>query len=210
MKDVEEGGRKRQVEEPATAADLGKFGSREWLTNVLTKYTETFAPLKNAGPKGEKFLEGEMAAWVKENVATLTKPENAESLKGLVEFLVSQGGRKEFEPFDPALADLGKAIFTGGKLASGSLTSNCSDCHALQPRDGSDSLGDGAGAGYPSMTGYAGKKWLKDFVTNPAHESFYGPDKNMMPLFEAKLSEKEMNLLIDWMVGDYFQSSKHH
>ena len=210
MKDVEEGGRKRQVEEPATAADLGTFGSREWLTNVLTKYTETFAPLKNAGPKGEKILEGEMAAWVKENVATLTKPENAESLKGLVEFLVSQGGRKEFEPFDPALADLGKAIFTGGKLASGSLTSNCSDCHALQPRDGSDSLGDGAGAGYPSMTGYAGKKWLKDFVTNPAHESFYGPDKNMMPLFEAKLSEKEMNLLIDWMVGDYFQSSKHH
>jgi hypothetical protein len=75
--------------------------------------------------------------------------------------------------------------------------------------DGSDSLGDGAGVGYPSLTGYASKKWLSDFIKNPAHESFYGPDRNLMPVFEAKLSEKELTLLIDWMVGDYFRSKGH-
>ena len=209
MKEVEENGHKVQKEEPATAADLGKFGSREWITAVLTKYPETFAPLKNAGEKGEKFLEGEMASWVKDNAPTLTKAENAESLKALVEFLVSQSDRAQFQPFDPKLVAAGKAIFTGGQLASGSLSSNCSDCHALKPADGSDSLGDGAGAGYPSLTGYASKKWLSDFIKNPAHDSFYGADRNLMPVFESKLSSKDLTMLIDWMVGDYFQSKGH-
>ena len=150
-----------------------------------------------------------MASWVKDNAPTLTKAENAESLKALVEFLVSQSDRAQFQPFDPKLVAAGKAIFTGGQLASGSLSSNCSDCHALKPADGSDSMGDGAGAGYTSLTGYDSKKWLSDFIKNPAHDSFYGADRNLMPVFESKLSSKDLTMLIDWMVGDYFQSKGH-
>jgi ubiquinol-cytochrome c reductase cytochrome b subunit len=206
MKEVEEDGHKRKVEEPATAADIGQFGSREWITNVLTNYPSTFESLKHAGEKGEKFLDGEMAGWVKENAETLKKPENADSLKSLVEFLVAQGGRKEMQPFDPALVETGKEIFKSGKLASGSFTVNCTDCHALKPADGSESLGDGAGPGYPTLTGYASRQWLTDFVKNPAHDSFYGAERNLMPAFEAKLGDKELKQLIDWMVGDYFQS----
>jgi ubiquinol-cytochrome c reductase cytochrome b subunit len=206
MKEVEESGHKTKVEEPATAADLGQFGSREWIKSVLTNYSTTFEPLKQAGEKGEKFLDGEMAGWVKENAEILQKPENADSLKSLVEFLVAQGGRKETQPFDPALVAIGKEIFKSGKLSSGSFTTNCSDCHALKPVDGSDTLGDGAGPGYPMLTGYASHQWLTDFVKNPAHDSFYGSERNLMPAFEAKLSDKELKQLIDWMVGDYFQS----
>ncbi len=206
MKEVEESGHKVKVEEPATAADLGQFGSREWITNVLTNYHSTFEPLKNAGEKGEKFLDGEMAGWVKENAETLKKSENVVSLQSLVEFLVSQGGRKEMQPFDPVLVTAGKEIFKTGKLASGFFTANCSDCHALRLADGSESLGDGAGPGYPTLTGYASRQWLTDFVKNPAHESFYGPERNLMPTFESKLSDKELKHLIDWMVGEYFQS----
>ena len=203
MREVEEGGHKVKVEEPATAADIGRFGSREWIKEVLTNYPATFEPLKHAGEKGEKFLDGEMAGWVKENAETLKKSENVSSLQSLVEFLVSQGGRKEMQPL---LVAAGKEIFTKGKLASGSFTTNCSDCHALKPADGSESLGDGAGPGYPTLTGYASQQWLTDFVKNPAHDSFYGPERNLMPAFELKLSDKELKHLIDWMVGEYFQS----
>ena len=206
MKEVEENGHKRKVEEPATAADLGQFGSREWIRNVLTNYSSTFESLKHAGEKGEKFLEGEMAGWVKDNAETLKKSENADSLTSLVEFLVAQGGRKEMQPFDPVLVEGGKEIFKTGKLPSGSFTTNCSDCHALKPADGSESLGDGAGPGYPTLTGYASHQWLTDFVKNPAHDSFYGAERNLMPSFESKLSDKELKQLIDWMVGEYFQS----
>ena len=205
MREVEENGQTIQIEESATAADLGEFGSRNWITSVLIHYHATFAPLKNAGERGEKILNGEMADWVLSNGETLKKPENADSLKGLVEFLVSEGGREQQQPFDPALVAVGKEVFQTGKLASGSFTANCSDCHALKPRDGSASLGDGAGPGYPTLTGYAGKVWLTEFIKNPAHDGFYGAERNAMPAFEGKISDKELKLLVDWMVGDYFR-----
>ena len=206
MSEVERDGHKIEVEVAPTAADLGHFGSRQWITKVLADYHSTFAPLENEGEKGKRFLTGEMASWATDNAEVLKKTENAEALKGLVEFVVAQSGRKDFEPFDPALVAAGKEIFTGGKLAIGSLSANCSDCHALKPADGSESLGDGAGPGYPTLTGYAGKAWLKAFVKNPAADSFYGADHNAMPAFEGKLSDKELEHLVDWLMSDYFRS----
>ena len=38
----------KEVPAPPTAADLGNFGSREWMTAILVDYKKTFAPLKNA------------------------------------------------------------------------------------------------------------------------------------------------------------------
>lgn len=210
MKEIEENGQKKSVEEAPTAADIGQFGSREWVTSVITDYHATFQPLTNAGEKGERLLGGEMAEWSKANSETLKKSENAEALKGLVEFLVSQSERQDLGTFDPKLVEAGKEIFKGGKLPNGSLTANCSDCHALKPVDSSESLGDGAGAGYPTLTGYAGKAWLKEFVKDPSADSFYGPDHNMMPAFAAKLSDKELDQLVDWLVGEYFRPKSEH
>ena len=203
FKEIEENGKKILVDELATAADLGKFGSRQWIESVLTDYSVTFAPLKNAGDKGIKLQSGEMSGWVKDNAETLKN--NTEGLKGLVEFLVAQSGRKDLEPFDRTLVAAGKEIFKGGKLANGSLTASCSDCHALKPNDGTASLSDGSGPGYPTLTGYAGKLWLTSFIRNPADESFYGADHNAMPGFEGKIGEKELELLVDWLVGNYFR-----
>jgi mono/diheme cytochrome c family protein len=149
-----------------------------------------------------------MAEWSKDNAETLKKTENADSLKALVEFVVAQSGRDDFGPFDQNLVVTGKEIFKGGKLFVGSLTANCSDCHALKAADGTESLGDGAGAGYPTLTGYAGKAWLKSFVTNPAQDSFYGNANNLMPAFESKLSDKDLSHIINWLVGEYFQEKK--
>ena len=37
-----------EVEAEPSAADLGNFGTREWITAVLVDYKNHFAPLKNA------------------------------------------------------------------------------------------------------------------------------------------------------------------
>lgn len=205
MKEVEENGSKKMVEELATAADLGKFGSREWIGNLLTDYHTVFAPVANAGEKGNRFLSGEMAAWSKENADTLKKPENANAMKALTEFLVAQSERAEFGPYDAALVATGKELFKGGPLSAGSFTASCADCHALKISGEAGLFAEGAGAGYPTLTGYAGKSWLKDFIKNPAHDTFYGAEHNLMPSFDSKVSEKELNLLVDWLVDEYYR-----
>jgi ubiquinol-cytochrome c reductase cytochrome b subunit len=210
LKEIEENGVKKKVPEPATAPDLKGFGKREWLTRVLTDYDNTFQPLENAGDKGKAILSGEMAGWCKENQKALTDPANADSLKALVEFVASQSGRSDGKAFDEALVAEGKAIYKGGALKSGSLSTACADCHSMKVTGETESLSDGAGSGYPKLTGYGGREWLKSFLRNPAHEDFYG-DKNAMMVFgEQRLSEKELDLLVNWMIGDYFRSPDSH
>lgn len=203
-------GRPITEDEVATAADLKDFGSRAWMTRVLTDYETTFAPLKNAGEKGQRFLDGEMAGWCKDNKAVLSDAANAESVKALVEFLTAQGGRTDLGPFDEKLVAAGKDIFKGGALKAGMLTSNCTDCHAMKPVGETDSLGDGAGSGYPTLTGYAGSNWLKLFLRAPGHADFYG-DNNIMLAFDTlRLSDVELDLLVNWMTGDYYRTEKEH
>ena len=204
MKTIEEDGHKKQIEELATASDLGGFGTREWMTKVLKNYHETFEPLKNAGEKGVRFLNGEMANWSKDSAEALAKPENDQSVKALVEFIVAQSERTDLGTFDQELVAAGKEVFTSGKLANGTVAA-CTDCHAMKMVNG-DSLSDGAGAGYPKLTGYGGKLWLKAFINDPASETFYGTDHNLMPGFDGKLNGHDLGLLVDWMVGEYFRS----
>ena len=71
-----------------------------------------------------------------------------------------------------------------------------------------ESLGDGAGSGYPTLTGYAGSDWLKRFLRTPGHADFYG-DNNVMLAFDTlRLSDDELDLLVKWMTGDYYHTQK--
>jgi ubiquinol-cytochrome c reductase cytochrome b subunit len=210
LKTVEKDGVKTTEEEPATAADLKDFGSREWMKRVLTDYDKTFAPLANAGEKGQRFLDGEMAGWCKENKTVLSDAGNTESVNALVEFLTAQGGRTDLGTFDEKLVSAGKDIFKGGALKSGTLSSSCTDCHAMKPVGETESLGDGAGAGYPTLTGYAGRDWLKSFLRAPGHADFYG-DNNIMLAFDSqRLSDEDLDLLVNWMTGNYYRAEQEH
>ncbi len=192
---------------PGQAPDLGGFGSREWTRRVLVDYHELFAPLKNLTMEekniGERFLAGDMANWVTENKAVLSDPANADSLKGLVEFLVSQGERPADGPIDATLVAAGRAIFEKGTLAQGALSSACVDCHGMHTRGEGEALSENSGTA-PTLTGYAGKAWLKRMILTPEHADLYG-DNNAMAPFAGKLSDRELDLLVDWMVGDFFQ-----
>lgn len=185
---------------PATAPDLGTFGTRAWTKEVLTNYHELFAPLKNLTLNdkniGERFLTGDMANWVTENKAVLTDLANANDLKALVEYLAEEYGPKDEQPLDAALVAKGKEIYTSGKLTNGALSSNCADCHD-------------PGNGAPSLVGYGGKDWLKRFILNPGHAEFYGEENNAMIAFEGKLSDRELDLLVHWMTGDYYRDPNH-
>ena len=189
----------------ATAADLGKFGSREWMRDVLVNYHEVFAPLKNA-PNGERFLAGDMASWSTDNKAELSKPENKEALDSLVEFLYQQTGRAGTGEVETPQVVTGKSIFTTGMLpGGGALSSACTDCHTMKVRWEETPLSENPGAGVPSLTGYGGYDWLKAFIRNPGHADYYG-DNNLMPEFESKLTEEQLELLVRWMVGDYTET----
>lgn len=210
VKTIKEGDKETQVPEPATAADLKDFGTREWITRVLTDYDETFKPLENAGEKGKAIQTGEMAGWCKENQKVLTDPANADSLKALVEFLAAQSGRTDQKAYDTTLVAAGREIFKGGALKSGSLSSSCTDCHSMKAIGETESLSDGAGSGYPKLTGYGGRDWLKAFLRDSGHADFYG-DKNAMMVFpENKLSDKDLDLLVNWMTGDFYMPAKSH
>lgn len=200
-------GTKERVKENATATDLGKFGSPEWLKAVITDFKGTFAALENVKDKDGKlaesskhFLEGDMSSWSTSHAQHWRVKENEQALSDLVAFLHSQGQR----PGAPGILDeaskRGRQIFETGKIPAGAFESNCIDCHSLQPI-GEDALLGEVGAG-PTLTNYAGKNWLREFLQNPGHEKFYGSN-NAMPAFGERLTEKELDLLVRWMVGDY-------
>ncbi len=199
-------------ETPATAADLGKFGSRDWLRDVLVSYGKVFEPINNATRDGESlgplYLgdDAMMAAWSRENQEVLNDPKNEAKLRALIEFVVSQSQRADLAPFDDALVAEGRTIFETGELAEGSFSSACVDCHAIHPAGEKAMLGDFGGA--PSLVGYGGRGWLTRFIANPSADEFYGYDssKCIMPGFEESLEPSELDLLVRWMIGDYYRA----
>ncbi len=200
-------GTKERVKENATATDLGKFGSTEWIKAVITDFKGTFSALANVKDKdgnvaesSKRFLEGDMSIWSASHAQHWRVKENEQALTDLVAFLHSQGQRKGAPGISDEAPKRGRQIFETGKIPVGDFESKCTDCHSLQPI-GEDKLLGEVGAG-PSLTNYGGKIWLTEFLKNPGHEKFYGSG-NAMPAFGERLTEKELDLLVRWMVGDF-------
>ncbi len=59
----------------------------------------------------------------------------------------------------------------------------------------------------PDLTGYGSRQWLIDFISNPAHERFYGEANDRMPAFAEStedplrnlLSQQELEMIVDWL-----------
>ena len=200
------GEKERLVEKP-TATDLGNFGSADWIKAVITDFKGTFASLENVKDKdgnvaesSKHFLEGEMASWSTSHAQHWRVKENEPALADIVAFLHSQSQRRDAAGIPDEAAKRGRQIFVSGKLPVGEFESNCIDCHSLQPI-GEDLLLGEIGAG-PTLTNYGGKRWLREFLSQPEHEKYYGSN-NAMPAFGERLIEGDLDLLIRWMVGDY-------
>jgi len=98
------------------------------------------------------------------------------------------------------LASKGRTIFEAGKLVKGKLSASCVECHTLRLPGTSRPLGkDGSG---PSLTEYGGAGWLRRFIADPGLSTNYG-EHNHMPAFKTRISDRELDLLVRWMAGDY-------
>ncbi len=188
------------------------FGSRDWIKSVLTDYDNHFASLKNitvaegASPEREKgaaaIVTGQMHDWSVANAPLLKDAANAADFEALVEYMYAQGDRADALPdTDPKVAK-GREIFATGKLTSGEFDSACRGCHTMEVRGPEDSVS------FPILTGYAGKDWLKKFISDPQGHYAGGGVDNAMPGFKDQLTEKELDLLVRWLTGDYYQSPK--
>ena len=204
---------------PATAADLGKFGSREWMKTILTDYKTHFAPLKNnqwyneavkAEEAGDDVVylnpdESEMADWSGDR-DSLTSDANKENLAALIEYLVSETQRSDLE-LDAAMVAKGEAIAKEGTWAGEIEGTSCVDCHATIGEDFTKRTEDDTG-GYPDLARYGSGAWLRDFISNPGSAQHYG-EKNRMPAYADKMTPDELDLLVRWMTGDYFPTQVH-
>ena len=202
----------RKLSAEPTAADLGNFGTREWLRSLLVNYKEHFAPLERATrPDGEPvgFMSGEMADWSESNREFLLQEENTPALDALAEFIVAQSQRDDIPGPKAELVEQGRELFATSTWPGGDLPSfsSCGDCHAIKPAGADEPLSEGAGEYYPSLTGYGGQEWLRAFIAHP--EQFYG-ENNAMPAFAGRLSEEELDLLVRWMTGDYHHPDEPH
>jgi ubiquinol-cytochrome c reductase cytochrome b subunit len=190
------------------ATDLGNFGSREWMTAIVTDYGNHFAPLRNAewykdlGDDDLDLDESEMAS-ASVDYAEAFKGENAGDLKSLVEALVAmRSWPGDEDVFDAKLVARGQQILDGEPLADGTEISSCTDCHDTI---GSDFELTGDGAGYPDLAEYGSATWLKAFIGDPGTDQFYGA-KNHMPAYAEKMTPEDLDLLVRWMTGDYYET----
>lgn len=210
------------------AADLSGFGGRDWMRSIIVDYPAHFSWLKNAvwfqaAQKAEAAGEdvtyldadhSEMADW-SGNAEALKSPENADNLTALVEFLYAEAGQgfpTEEDPqpgdrnfVDTTLLEKGRAVATEGAWSGDLEGTSCIDCHTTIGEDFA-AVSDEDADGYPTLAKYGSEAWLKDFIRSPGATRHYG-EKNQMPSYAVeKLSEKDLDLLVRWMTGNYLPS----
>jgi quinol-cytochrome oxidoreductase complex cytochrome b subunit/mono/diheme cytochrome c family protein len=180
-----------------------KVGPKQEFDAVWEGYLSTILdPAPPADPE-EGEWPSEMAAWSAQSGKVLQQPENAEHLEGLVEYLVSLGGRGDLE-LDADKVELGAEVANNGEVAAGEIDA-CANCHDTLT---DDFVLSAEGFGYPDLAGYASATWLKAFLSDPGTEQFYGK-KNHMPAYGARMSPQDLDLLVRWMARDYPATNVH-
>ncbi len=190
-----------------------RFGNRDWIRSVLTNFSGHFQPLANITQENgataaraeaaAAILDGSMSGWSNDNAAVLTADANKADFEALVEFLYAQSARQDALPLEDPQVARGRAIFDSGEMTEGSIDA-CTGCHAMHARGEEEAM---SADMYPILTGYGGKEWLTPFIADPtAHYAGNGEGHNAMPGFADQLSSEQLDLLVRWLTGDYYQA----
>lgn len=178
--------------EDTSAADLHGFASREWLTEFMS-------PDHIATPKywgNTKFVnpdEGErvskMVSYVMDDVAEFGDVENS-----LMRDLIIGLSAEAQLPAQAAMDEADTEVIAQLPELLGEDGLACTDCHHFQ--------GEGR---RPDLTGYGSREWMLAFIQDPSHKRFYGDRNDRMPSYgavedkPAKLSDREIGLIVDWL-----------
>lgn len=177
----------------ASAPNLYGFASREWIQGVLDP--EKIVSDAYFGQTAHK--DGRMATWVQHSGSKLAQ----DDVTAIVAALSAQARLRSQATQDAAdIALISKGV--------GLLEKNCANgCHKV---------GDQGQTGLaPDLTGYGSYEWLMGFISAPTHDRFYRHENDRMPSFAAdlaapashSLSLREISLIVDWMRGEYYESS---
>jgi len=176
-------GRGYPVDEAQSAPELAGFASVSWITKLLTH--EHYISEEYFG--GTAFKDGTMA----KKVLAKYSPEETALLPDIARLLSDMAELPYQDPLSEDERDELLALFYNddGDFEDGLA---CIDCHDI------DSEGDGYA---PDLTGYGSAEWTEAFISNPAHERFYGEDNDRMPCYgpDGKLSDEEIKILSDWI-----------
>ncbi|MCC6493691.1 MAG: cytochrome bc complex cytochrome b subunit [Pirellulales bacterium] len=190
-----------------TAPNLYGLGTEAWIAGWLDAH-RIVSP-DYFGYQGSPFHEGEMASFVQE-----AAPADAdeEQRNGVAEAFASIAAAMAAEAALPTApkpdAPQTERIGEGRELITGGLSGvvdsgvSCTDCHKFQD------VGDVGLA--PDLTGYMSRRWLLDFIRNPAGERFYAEKNDRMPAFAPhddprlnQLDDHSLELIVDWLRGDW-------
>jgi ubiquinol-cytochrome c reductase cytochrome b subunit len=177
------------------ASNLYGFGSRAWIAGLLN-------PEKIAG--GDYFghtalAEGEMAGWVKENVAKWS----AEDVRNVAAALSSQARLPRQAALDAKDKD---QIEAGFKLIENA--ENCAMCHFFEyDKEGQKKMEIKPDEEHtaPVLTGYGSREWLIGMISHPADKRFYAETNDGMPAFSEQLSRESIEALADWLRGAWYE-----
>ncbi|MSU62597.1 MAG: DUF4405 domain-containing protein [Pedosphaera sp.] len=172
----------------ASAADLKGFGSHEWLAGILDP--GHVAASNYFG--GTKFKDGKMVRFVKKDIARFDARQK-EHLNKVVMAVSAEAGLKSqagADSRDTTAIEEGRRLFAISEM-------RCAECHQFRKKD--------EDATAPDLTGFGSREWLISFISDPAHERFYGKRNDRMPSFgkEHQLTPREISLLTDWIRGEW-------
>ena len=127
------------------------------------------------------------------------QPEEIESVVMALSAEAQLRSQKQLDERDAAKIDAGRKLIADD--------SKCGGCHKFR---------DGGNEGGPDLTGYGSREWLSQFISNPAHERFYGEKNDRMPAFVAHaagspqniLSQQKLDLIVDYLRGDWYEPEK--
>jgi ubiquinol-cytochrome c reductase cytochrome b subunit len=177
----------------ATAPNLYGFASRRWLARLLD-------PKQINGPQffgKTEHKEAEMANFVTDTLSDPKKwkPDEIQQVIAAVSAEADLPEQRTIDQREQEIIKKGRALMT--KQALKENADRCVKCHRFRDTPAE------SGAG-PDLTGYGSKAWLAAFISDPAHERFYGGGNDRMPSFgKNRLTPKEIAFLANWLRGDY-------
>ena len=177
-----------QPKDKPSAADLKGFASREWLAGLLDPAKVDSVHYFGA----TKFKEGKMVKYVQEDVAGF----NAEDKQALQKAIAALSAEAQLKA-QRALDQRDEGLIAEGTKALIGSRMGCMECHKFHD-DGEENA--------PDLTGYGSREWLVAFISNPAHERFYGDRNDRMPAYleEKSLTTQEISLVADWLRGQWY------
>jgi ubiquinol-cytochrome c reductase cytochrome b subunit len=177
----------------SSAANLHGFGTAPWVRGLLD-------PEQVAGPAyfgNTAHKDGSMVDYVEDEIANADTWPKAD-VQAVIAALTAEAGQ-------PVPTELASLVDKGRTLVASD--ERCGSCHRF--RDNGTELGTAC-----DLTGWGGRDWLVDIISDPTHERFYAESNDRMPSFgkaeegaSPMLRRDQIELIADWLRGTWYRSA---